>query len=96
MAKSKFTPGPYCVMGPSEEGKAARRVFAGTTYLGTVTNTDMDDKEIAANAELWAEAPRMLEVLRALCAYTIPEDGVEALARQALDKAAELLEKHGG
>jgi hypothetical protein len=43
-----------------------------------------------------ADAPRLLEVLRALCAYTIPEDGVEALARQALDEAADLLKKHGG
>jgi len=98
MAKTKFTPGPYCVMGPSEEGKAARRVFAGTTYLGTVTNTDMDFEEIAANAELWADAPRMLEVLRKVLEYadiktswlTIDE------AEQAFDDARELLAKHGG
>ena len=95
MAQSKFTPGPYCVMGPSEEGKAARRVFAGTTYLGTVTNTDMDDKEIAANAELWADAPTMLEVLDTL--YDCVDH--ETLFPSQLDayhQARELLAKHGG
>jgi hypothetical protein len=96
MAESKFTKAPWHVTGPSEEPSAAKRVFSGSTYLGTVTNTDMDPDEIAANAELWADAPRMLEVLRALCEYAIPEDGVETLARHAFDEAAELLEKHGG
>jgi len=91
MAKSKFTPGPYCVMGPSEEGRAARRVFAGTTYLGTVTNTDMDDKEIAANAELWADAPRMLELLRGI---RDAENDVELYL--SLKLADVILEKHGG
>jgi len=98
MAKSKFTPGPYCVMGPSEEGRAARRVFAGTTYLGTVTNTDMDDKEIAANAELWVDAPAMLEVLRKLLTYSEPLSGWQHIdeAEQAFGDANDLLEKHGG
>jgi len=91
MAESKFTPGPYCVMGPSEEGKAARRVFAGTTYLGTVTNTDMDDKEIAANAELWADAPRMLELLRGI---RDAENNVELYL--SLKLADAILAKHGG
>jgi hypothetical protein len=57
----------------------------------------MDPKEIAANAELWADAPRLLEVLRALCTHAgIPQDGTEALAQQAFDEANELLEKHCG
>ncbi len=98
MAKSKFTPGPYCVMGPSEEGRAARRVFSGTIYLGTVTNSDMDDEEIAANAELWAEAPRMLEVLRTLHDFALPlrERGLAVESEQAFADARALLEKHGG
>jgi hypothetical protein len=85
-------------MGPTEEGSASKRVFAGTTYLGTVTNSDMDPEEIAANAELWVDAPRMLEVLRRVLTYadiktswlTIDE------AEQAFTQAHELLEKHGG
>jgi hypothetical protein len=84
-------------MGPSEEGSAAKRVFAGTTYLGTVTNSDMDPEEIAANAELWADAPRMLEVLRALCTHAgIPQDGTQDVAQAAFDEADAILEKHGG
>jgi len=96
MAKSKFTPGPYCVMGPSQENSDSKRVFAGTTYLGTVTNSDMDPEEIAANAELWADAPRMLDVLRNLLAYAeIPRswDGIDE-AEQAFTQAHEMLEKH--
>ena len=97
MAKSKFTPGPYRVMGPSEETSPAKRVFAGTTYLGTVTNSDMDPEEIAANAELWAAAPRLLEVLRALCTHAgIPQDGTQDVAQAAFDEADAILEKHGG
>ena len=100
MAKSKFTPGPWEVHGPSEEGNASKRVFAGTTYLGTVMNSDMDPEEIAANAELWAAAPSMLEVLRKVLAYSDfnPNwDGIdEAEAERAFTEANELLEKHGG
>ena len=98
MAKSKFTPGPYCVMGPINESSPARRVFAGTTYIGTVTNSDMDIEEIAANAELWAEAPRMLEVLRKILTYAEPLSGWQHIdeAEQAFGDANDLLEKHGG
>ncbi len=98
MAKSKFTPGPYCVMGPVNEGNAAKRVFAGTIYLGTVTHSDMDPEEIAANAELWAEAPRMLEVLRTLHDFALPlrERGLAVESEQAFADARALLEKHGG
>ena len=95
MAESKFTPGPWEVHGPTEEPSAAKRVFAGTTYLGTVTNSDMDHEEIAANAELWADAPALLEVLRTLCYGTKPilhtDDTFDAYRQ-----AREILQKHGG
>jgi hypothetical protein len=98
MAKSKFTPGPYCVMGPSDEGNAAKRVFSETTYLGTVTNSDMDIEEIAANAELWADAPTMLEILRTLHDFALPlrDRGLAAESERAFADARALLEKHGG
>ena len=85
-------------MGPSEEPSAAKRVFAGTTYLGTVTNSDMDPKEIASNAELWVDAPRLLEVLRKVLTYADMSTGWQHLdeAEQAFTEADELLEKHGG
>jgi hypothetical protein len=95
MAESKFTPGPWEVHGPTEEGNASRRVFAGTTYLGTVTNSDMSPEEIEANAELWADAPRLLEVLDTL--YDCVDH--EKLLPSQLDayhQARELLAKHGG
>jgi len=98
MSKSKFTSGPYCVMGPINEGSEAKRVFAGTTYLGTVANSDMDPGEIAANAELWADAPRILEVLRKIFTYSEPLPGWQHIdeAEQAFGDAHDLLEKHGG
>jgi hypothetical protein len=98
MAESKFTPGPWEVHGPTEEGSASKRVFAGNTYLGTVTNSDMDPEEIAANAELWADAPRMLEVLRKVLEHSNINQSWLTLdeAEQAHTEAHEMLEKHGG
>ena len=97
MAESKFTPGPWVVHGPTEYGSPAKRVFAGTTNLGMVLNFGMDPEEIAANAELMADAPRMLLALRALCTHAgIPQDGTEDVAQAAFDEADALLEKHGG
>ncbi len=53
--------------------------------------------DIEANAELWADAPRMLEALRALCTHAgIPQDGTENVAQAAFDEADAILEKHGG
>ncbi len=98
MTKSKFTPGPYRVMGPSEEPSAAKRVFAGTTYLGTVTNSDMNPEEIAANAELMADAPRLLEVLRRVLEYSDIKTNWLTIdeAEQAFGDANDLLDKHCG
>ena len=98
MAESKFTKGPWEVHGPSEEPSAAKRVFAGTTYLGTATNSDMDPEEIAANAELWADAPALLRVLRQVLEYSDISQSWLTLdeAEQAHTEAHELLEKHGG
>ena len=95
MAESKFTPGPWHATGPSEGTSPAKRVFAGTTYPGTVTNSDMDPEEISANAELWADAPTMMELLDTL--YDCIDH--EKLLPSQLDvyhRARELLAKHGG
>ncbi len=99
MAESKFTPGPWIVR--ESTTKNTSQIRAGSIFLAAaVGGFNPGDRttpeETRANAELMAEAPRMLEVLRALCKYAIPEDGVEALARQAFDEAAYLLIKHGG
>jgi hypothetical protein len=58
----------------------------------------MDPEEIAANAELWADAPRLLEVLRQVLEYSdISQswDGIDE-AERAFTEAHEMLEKHGG
>jgi hypothetical protein len=58
----------------------------------------MDPEEIAANAELWADAPRMLEVLRKVLEYSHIDQSWLTLdeAEQAHTEAHELIEKHGG
>ena len=98
MAESKFTSGPWEVHGPTVDGNASRRVFAGTTYLGTVSNSDMSIEEIAANAELWADAPMLLEVLRKVLEYSHIDQSWLTLdeAEDAHTEAYKLLEKHGG
>jgi hypothetical protein len=98
MAESKFTPGPYRVNDPLKSDKREIWVYSGKTYLGTVDNCNMDPEEIAANAELWADAPRMLEVLRMIHNLGIPlEYGEKAKkARVVFWATKDLLEKHGG
>jgi hypothetical protein len=97
MAESKFTPGPYRVSNSFEGGDREFWIYSDMTYLGSVANSSMDPEEIAANAELMADAPRLLEVLRALCAHAgVPQDGTEDVAQAAFDEADDLLEKHGG
>jgi len=98
MTKSKFTPGPYRVNDPLKADKRELWVYSGTTYLGTVDNCNMDPEEIAANAELWADAPRLLEVLRKVLTYAEPLSGWQHIdeADQAFGDANDLLEKHGG
>jgi hypothetical protein len=68
------------------------------TYLGSVANSSMDPEEIAANAKLMADAPRMLEVLRKVLAYAESSTRRQYLdeAEQAFAEANALLEKHGG
>ena len=98
MAESKFTEGPYRVSNSFEGGDRELWIYSDTTYLGSVANSSMDPQEIAANAELWADAPRMLEVLRNLLAYAEIHqswDGIDE-AEQAFTQAHEMLEKHCG
>jgi hypothetical protein len=59
----------------------------------------MDPKEIAANAELMADAPRMLDVLRSLHDFALPlrsGSGLAAESAQAFADALSLLEKYCG
>jgi hypothetical protein len=57
----------------------------------------MDPQEILANAELWADAPRLLEVLRTLHDFSMPLRARMAKeSEQAFADARAILEKHGG
>ena len=98
MAESKFTPGPWRVSNSFEGGDRELWIYSDTTYLGSVANSSMDPQEIAANAELWADAPRMLEVLRKVLTYSEPLLGWQHIdeAEQAFGDANDLLEKHCG
>jgi hypothetical protein len=98
MAESKFTEGPYRVSNSFEGGDRELWVYSDMTYLGSVANSSMDPEEIAANAKLMADAPRMLEVLRKVLAYAESSTRRQYLdeAEQAFAEANALLEKHGG
>jgi hypothetical protein len=97
MAESKFTPGPWRVE-KSETYKDTWRITADGQRLASLGGDEGEPEETQANAELMADAPRMLEALRNLLAYAeIPQswDGIDE-AEQAFTQAHEMLEKHCG
>jgi len=102
MAESKFTPGPWRVE-KSAHFQNTYRVWARDVFLCAAvgrleSGNGTTPEETKANAELMANAPRMLEVLRNLLAYAeIPRswDGIDE-AEQAFTQAHKMLEKHGG
>ena len=93
MAELKFTPGPWRVE-KSEAYKNTWWVIVGENRLARVGGSPTDTK---ANAELMADAPELLNALRALCECTIadPEEDRD-LTRRVFADAERLLEKHGG
>jgi len=97
MAESKFTPGPWGVE-KSEAYKNTWRITADGQRLASLDSDDGDPEETKANAELMADAPRMLEVLRKVLEYSHINQSWLTIdeAEQAFDDANELLEKHGG
>ena len=94
MAESKFTKGPWGFQ-ESEAYKNTWRITADGHRLASLDSDDGDPEETQANAELMADAPRMLEVLDTL--YDCVDH--EKLLPSQLDayhQARELLAKHGG
>jgi hypothetical protein len=98
MAESKFTKGTWAAQ-PATEGYSVYwwiytedQFIARTSYLG------ISAQEQHANAELMAEAPRLLEVLRKVLTYADMSTGWQHLdeAEQTFFEANALLEKHGG
>ncbi len=97
MAESKFTPGPWEVLHDPSVPRS-KRIGAVGKHLAIVSSSWMDLAEIAANAELMADAPRLLEVLRRVLEYSDIKTSWLTLdeAEQAHTEANDLLEKHGG
>ncbi len=97
MAESKFTPGPWGFQ-ESEAYKNTWRITADGQRLASLDGDDGDPEETKANAELMADAPRMLEVLRTLHDFALPlrYRGVAETSVQAFADARAILEKHGG
>ena len=97
MPESKFTPGPWGVLHDPSVPRS-KRIGAVGKQLAIVSSSWMPLAEIEANAELMADAPRMLEVLRTLHDFALPlrDRGLAAESEQAFADARALLEKHGG
>jgi hypothetical protein len=97
MTKSKFTPGPWRVL-HDPIAPRSKKIGAAGKRFAIVGSYWMPLAEIEANAELMADAPRMLEVLRKVLTYADMSTGWQHLdeAEQAFTEAHELLEKHGG
>jgi hypothetical protein len=87
MAESKFTKGPWVAEQHRDCG--IFRIKAGEENIASLSFWDESNEE--ANAELMADAPSMLEVLRAI---RDPENEIELYAAMVVADA--LLEKHGG
>ena len=97
MAESKFTKGPWRVE-KSEAYKDTWRVTADGHRLASLCGGDGEFEETKANAELMADAPALLKVLRKVLTYAEPLLGWQHIdeAEQAFGDANDLLEKHGG
>lgn len=98
MAESKFTKGPWV----AEKVIGAKwihwSIHTEDQFVGSTGFLGISLQEQQANAELMADAPRLLEVLRNLLAYSEPLLGWQHIdeAEQAFGDANELLDKHGG
>jgi hypothetical protein len=87
MAESKFTPGPWVAEQHRDCG--IFRIKAGEENIASLSFWNEANEE--ANAELMADAPRLLEALRG-----IRDAGNNAELYLLLELADALLEKHGG
>jgi hypothetical protein len=92
MAESKFTPGPWAAI-ENPAFSDCWYIKANGFFLGHVV-----EENAKANAELMADALRLLEVLRKVLTYSEPLLGWQHIdeAEAAFTEAYELLEKHGG
>ena len=97
MAESKFTPGDWKVLG-ARDIPGSKRIASSDLCFAVVSSHLLKPEVIQANAELMADAPRLLEVLRRVLEYSDIKTSWLTIdeAEQAFDDANELIEKHGG
>jgi hypothetical protein len=97
MAKQKFTPGDWKVLG-ARDIPGSKRIASADLCFAVVSSHLLKPEVIAANAELMADAPRLLEVLRKVLEYSDISQSWLTIdeAEQAHAEAHKLLEKHGG
>ena len=94
MTESKFTSGPWVAEQFGDRG--IFRIKAGDQNIASLSFWNESNEE--ANAELWADAPALLKVLRKVLTYADMSTGWQHIdeAEQAFGDANDLLEKHGG
>jgi hypothetical protein len=93
MAESKFTSGPWVAEQHRDCG--IFRIKAGEENISSLSFWNEANED--ANAELMADAPALLNALRALCECTVPDPEEDRdLTRRVFADAERLLEKHGG
>jgi hypothetical protein len=94
MAESKFTKGPWVAEPHRDCG--IFRIKAGEENIASLSFWNEANEE--ANAELMADAPALLKVLRRVLEYSDIKTSWLTIdeAEQAHTEAHELLEKHGG
>jgi hypothetical protein len=98
MTKSKFTPGPWAAKKAIAAHREHWTIHANSQFIASTGDVENFGYEQEANAELMADAPRMLEVLRKVLTYSEHLAGWQHIddAEQAFGDAHDLLEKHGG
>ena len=101
MAQSKFTKGPWVVA--ESTTKNTFSIFSDSIFLAAAVGgfgpgDRTTPEETKANAELMADAPALLKVLRKVLEYSDIKTSWLTIdeAEQAFTQAHEMLEKHGG
>jgi hypothetical protein len=97
MTESKFIKGPWRVLG-ARDIPNSKRIASADLCLAVVSSPLLKPEEIEAIANLMAEAPRMLEVLRTLHDFALPlrDRELAAESEQAFADARAVLERLGG
>jgi hypothetical protein len=98
MAESKFTPGPWVAEQVTAGNRTYWSIHTDRQFIGSTADTESFGCEQEANAELMADAPALLKVLREVLTYADICTGWQHIdeAEQAFGDANDLLEKHGG